>query len=467
MRQGPLVTDTTEDRELKKAQKAMDKLKRKVPQKVSGRHLFLRDLVLEAKAGLQGGEKLPHSTRMALVSKHTGVFQRLSPAAQSVYNEAAHRHAAVAAQQVADEMVRMETSEALRQAKVSAEAVAGALATRLSSHRWVDEDFARLEELWESNDFSGAALAALREKSLVPPGPPTFAAQALLEGVPKVFVPATALPPIAPWARAVCRNRDEFKNAALVFESGGKRTFFYFVLASKNPEFIMLAELQQLTPWTPNVQGKSLSQLFLARALFTKFKFRAVPGKFVLDRGLSTTADTRIMVLQHLLWLRRGCMGSDADLVDLATIAVDTPRRPSAKAKSRSSKASAVDPALLARHPWPQGHFDNQQAAARSGGATSSASQHVLANDEEAQPALGDEAVEHASKALESTRREWEAAPAVSQPDFVLKTRGGAWTMAHTGKAADSVRGEVKGQLAKEWCALAGLTKSATFAFSR
>lgn len=76
----PLAEKTQQDKLLTKQAAEAEKLKRKVPQRVSCRHIFLRDMMLEAKQGLQDGEKLPHSTRMVLVSKHAEMFQRLGAA---------------------------------------------------------------------------------------------------------------------------------------------------------------------------------------------------------------------------------------------------------------------------------------------------------------------------------------------------------------------------------------------------
>ena len=50
---------------------------------------------------------------------------------------------------------------------------------------------------------------------------------------------------------------------------------------------------------------------------------------------------------------------------------------------------------------------------------------------------------------------------------FHVVRRGGAWTMAHVGVAVDSIRGEARGVLAKQWCDTYAYPKSQTFACSK
>lgn len=87
--------------------------------------------------------------------------------------------------------------------------------------------------------------------------------------------------------------------------------------------------------------------------------------------------------------------------------------------------------------------------------------------ESDSKPALDDEAAERAFQSLGQKRQEWESLLVVSYSDFALHIRGGAWAMAQCGKAAGSVRAGCRGQSAKDFCALPGLTKSATFYCSR
>lgn len=243
-----------------------------------------------------------------------------------------------------------------------------------------------------------------------------------------------------------------------------ERAFYYYVFASQNPEFVVFARMQPLTPYLLDMQGRSLQDVFVLQSLFTKYKFRLEANPFVLDRDIPFPPGAKAKVLPFLFWLRQGCLGSDADIVPVKDMAQGVAERvPSTKA--RSAKAPAIDPALLAEHPWLQAHLQGRRAEAAPPRASSSVSAPAQPSDPEATPALDDEAVEAAFISLEKKRAEWEAGLSVSQPDFVDKIRGGAWTKANKGRDADCVEGQAKGQRAKAWCAREGLTKSASFAF--
>lgn len=85
-----------------------ESLKRKEPEKVSGRHMFFKELRAQAQSNLPQGEKLSLAVSQALLAQHGSVWNSLSPAAQSVYNRSAQRFAAEARQALVDEVSGLE-----------------------------------------------------------------------------------------------------------------------------------------------------------------------------------------------------------------------------------------------------------------------------------------------------------------------------------------------------------------------
>ena len=134
-----------------------------------------------------------------------------------------------------------------------------------------------------------------------------------------------------------------------------------------------------------------------------------------------------------------------------------------ASSARRPGQGPLPDPTLLEQFPWLHGHFSSR-ATSKSTAAKSSAERALLVD---AKPDMDDEIVEQAYAELEQKRKRWAGEAAVAMPDFLTKIRGGAWTLSHTGVAADSVRGETRGEQAVAWRSLHGLPKSATFSLGR
>ena len=74
---------------------------------------------------------------------------------------------------------------------------------------------------------------------------------------------------------------------------------------------------------------------------------------------------------------------------------------------------------------------------------------------------------EEAMAELEALRARWACDEHRAPSDFKVRVRGGAYTAARMGVAADASRGEAANQEAEAFCVAAGLPRSATFNFLR
>lgn len=461
-----LFADDAEAALQRRAEDRVAALKRKCPGRVSGQNMFLRDMFLQAKANLLAGDTLSHEDCTSLLAKHSAMYDRMSKAARGVYETAAAAHAAKRADDIDEEIVKLQAQEVERQAGLSRSRVQQGVLMRLSHCKFSCEDIARMDKRLASADLRGRALEQAREAATRPPEPPALAEQVKLQSfADKCLAPeTTARAPL--WARMVCHHRDDFRNCILRFQGPERSQYFLFVYAVKNPELVVLAPLREVIAAMPCFVGLPLAHVWLAQKLHVRRRFAFNFGRFTLHNEVVIEGETQLHVLPHVHFTRRGHVGTDGDEVPWADFTEGFQVRVATETRAAASDLSAhPDAAVLLAHPWLQGHFDQVK-----GGNTAKVGARPSGGGrprDDTQGELDDDAAEHAFAELEKKRREWEAAPVPHMPDFVTKIRGGAWTAARTGSATDSVRGEARGQDAIAWCVSRGVPKTATFAFTR
>jgi hypothetical protein len=75
--------------------------------------------------------------------------------------------------------------------------------------------------------------------------------------------------------------------------------------------------------------------------------------------------------------------------------------------------------------------------------------------------------IEGVWEALQAKRDEWARADHSTGDDFLTQVRGGAWTAAVKGSAADCIVGQAKKGLPTTWCGQYKLNKMASFSFAK
>jgi hypothetical protein len=120
---------------------------------------------------------------------------------------------------------------------------------------------------------------------------------------------------------------------------------------------------------------------------------------------------------------------------------------------------------LLRRHPWMKGHFEEEDAARRSGigGPASDSDNHHRRTVAEASEDLTDEQFDDCFNELEA-RRHLLRVEVVAVKDFKVRVLGGAWCLANLGVPYDAFQGFVsESSPAGAWAVLYHVGKTARF----
>ena len=170
-----------------------------MPQRAHAKQLFLRELIVEARAALTPGTKMSRELKQELMRQHSKLFQDLDPARKRALEIRAASFAAAQKRSTSEDLEHVNTHLALHQARLTEERLNRGLTNRLSEHRFSENDLLALGKLWRSRDFQQAEVALLRARAFEAPEVPSESQMA------------------AVWQAAMCQGR--FLRAAFLSPS--------------------------------------------------------------------------------------------------------------------------------------------------------------------------------------------------------------------------------------------------------
>lgn len=290
------------------------------------------------------------------------------------------------------------------------------------------------------------------------------------------------------WVRHVAHNRDDWYGCAIFDEDAEDDKIYLMLFASKSPQFVWFLECREKDR-VIEVGGCMLDDHVDLPPSYREFEFLE-PLVVLPDHRIPIAEDASIGV--HVQMIFRGpllcAFHEPVSFEDFVGPLSDVPAavaQPRA-APQRVRARNAVD-RLLEEHDWltrddlvdeKEWHPPRRRKRQCSRPASTDVELEAEGSDSASQnseeeppgghdPELGVDAV-HDAEDLEAIREEVRL-HLDEQPDlyFRVVTRGGEWTLEHTGHAADSNRGEARGQFVKEWATKYGWPKTMTFSMLR
>ncbi len=436
-------------------------LDKKQPNKVTGRHLFLKDLMQQAQQALPPGRLLSQADKTNIMAQHGALWQQCSPSQQRGWEKQAEALVAQQAEKWQGERSRLQASLALQRKRLSEEALAQGSLCRLSASRLSPPELQALQASFASPAWGPKAVERLRAIATTPPEEPSAAAKAALESMGS---PAVDARPSPAWGRTVCRNRDAFARCALLLKGGLETQAYAFMYASQSPMFAAFVPLQALERPLPCLSPATFAAADLGHYAFD---WTFAIADFVWDADIQVPEGIEIWVVPQLVFREGLVVSSHSAAVKFATYVQGLPAPSNKPASSSASRPSGqdVDLELLARFPWLADHLRGQ--AARNDRVTLPIPD---ADAPEADPegedlhALDQDALDKAYADLMAKRRDMELSEPVGAANFLVKVRGGPWMRERP--ELQGVRGEARSKPVEQWCREFFLPASATFAFT-
>ena len=436
-------------------------LSKKVPARLSGKSVFLSDLLETAKRR-SGGEALSNEDRKALMRQHSVLFSRLPKQAHDAYTSEAHRRAEERSRDVDHELLHIRTSLQMRKTSALVERLAEAQLSRLSNCRFVDEDFDAMVELWQSPAFSTTKSAALREAALEPPRMPSAAVRGRLS---EVATTQEARRPFPAWCAQVCQHREFFAETILLVGDGSKA--FAFLFALQQPYF---AAFLQVEPFhsvgeASSIAGVSSQGPITVLALSYDHCFWVDWRRIVFAEDIECDENGSLGVLSEVAANGASAFVSNSNRIPFDVFVSSLPHKVVRDSGTSTEKKPGAEPIVVAglqKYKWLEKYTHNDETQAEDRRASSSTADH----GRPAGVTLDDIEAEEVFAELEVMRMDWYQSLEKALESFKTGLLGGKWTKENIGRVADAYRGYAASAEAKAWCTLYRMQPSMRFNIS-
>lgn len=457
----PSISD--EDKKLVALGKRVNRLLQKSPDKVTGRHIYLQDLM--ALAGTwkaQGTRSMPSDAHKTVMQRHAASWANLPSEAKAKYEKRAALARSASNRALQDELAVESQQLALaKKRRLESETQRPPLA--LSQCRLTVTDVKNMQDMACSSSLTDKRVSTLRKRAQHAPDLPSADMVQALQGI-RVYEDKgpTERPD---WLGVVCWNRAFFHQAALAIRSaGGQLQYYKFLFATQKPLFVCFSLLELIEVDVPVAPMTRSRWAEYGKRIF-RFTFEADFTSAVAWYDLPPASLDSMSLLTNLCYSGASQVSSDAEPMPFPTVLSWLPK---AARKERVSQpnpketASRDNSTLLAEHPYLKSFL-----AAQVGEGSSQSSDATPANTDPAvvEP-LDDDALQELFSELERKRLEYPETPGF-HGEFLVSLLGGKWAMDLKGVPVVAFQGKARlNSQAESWCIQYDLHRTARFEIS-
>ena len=460
-----LPVSLPDSQQVSRIHKKLDRLYRARPSSISGRHIFLRDVMAKAKhleETRRAGRKYDKKKAMRL---HAGYWSGLSPAEQAHYHRRAEQERSAVEsrrQQAVDQyMTDLALLRQRRQAEESSEKPQGLSSCRIDSG-FLDE----VAKIMNSSALRPASVKRLRESSLKCPVPCEVARFDALRSQGASLMASWADVDETPvWVKDVARSRERFQRSLFACLLGEELAWFRFLFGVKKP---------------PQVHLLRISPVELAKNCSVSVKSEWASRCHDMNRrswdfSPSSLVDGSVLAdcpLEAVTWVQQSnfvggrCLDSDcpSEGLELVLTALATQVRARSHQKSQAAVAKQATQTQDQSIPfWVEHALGNSFVSGSQSASVSSDNPRASSSTD--QPVDSDDEFQAMFKELEQTRAAWAEEADDSGDQFVISFVGESRLYATARpEAVHGVKCSVRrGGLLEDFCRQFGLHMSARF----
>jgi len=459
-----LPASSPEEKTQQRLSHQLCKLKKRSPQKVNARHIFVKDLFgMLAKRKKELGAAGLKEARAKVWALHGGRWSMAPLEHRLEFEQAASTYRSDLEDELSQSQTELEEKLRLSKQRQAENAGDEQPPLKLDSCRLSESDFNTYQALMSGGMFDKASVQVLRAKVAEAPAPMATATMTALRSYTLQLGPAHRK---QSWLSAVARNRGFFSHCIFVFDTVHGREFFLFVYALQSPVEATFCRIAQVSDTMDVVDLRSDDWQQLAAAA-NAWTFAADWGAITSWHQLPDVAEDKVSILRESRFLGCDQVVADTDPEPLQAILglFTEPPRGAAEGLPKVARkpGSAQKDGLVAKYPWMQGVFEEAPPLNRQ----RMHSEHTAILPELEPKGVEGESDEDTDKpkkandladeVLDSIWEEISSARAMVEPgqrdDFRVVVVGGQFSMKNRGVAFQAFRGQArKGGLAEAWC---------------
>lgn len=448
-----------EEREIARADQKAVALRKKMPQKIHAKQVFLRELMAGAKKQLLPGTKMSSELRQDIMRRHSELFKDLDPEAQHALELSAASHTAATKRCVTADLEHVKDHMALHRARLTQESLQRGLTNRVAEHRLPQASLLALARMLKSDDFLPGEVRLLRQRALEAPEAPSDEQLAAFAAchVPRqaLAVPAVQIE----WLRHACLRRDDYVGCALF--AGGPTVGsegYLFLYATQKPYEAMFLHIWlhqrhiAIAPTLADLLDSSACSVY-------QFNYRYAEPRYFWHSELPFDDLDGMFVLEDLRFDPSGHLCSDSRPVPWREFTrrlpvLTRPSNPDQPKRRRRSKAERAD--LMGKHPWLRMELQGQQSKPTKEG------QEPEEDGDEEPEENGDDIIDLAMQAVYARQQLWAQEDLEKAEHFRTKVIA-AETDNRSMNVFNRVQGVACGPDASVWCRTYGMNPQASF----
>ena len=442
---------TEQEQALARWQKQWQRLQRHCPEKLGGRHVFLRDIMERATATERRRLSGKKFDRRRIVQHHGQEWHALSDEQRRVYSHRASVERGVALSRKQEDMSAHLEAGAVLRAQWSAD-VNDSRPPNLLKTSWLrPETLLKAQDFMASSAFRAGRLHSRRSSVLNCPSPMAnstmtgLVSQSILAGRSE----SEGLPA---WAKRVCKHRLALSSSILLCVAAGHEHSYRLLVAMQRPLSLVLLPLQGLVGGRHRSGSSKASwQLDAAQWNTTGWQYRA--GTYVTGSVLEGFSVHDVFVYVQSDFAEPGHISSYHSPEPLGPVLDALDQEPAGQSQSQDTQAASPKKARLSgapketlqEFPWLQHVLSQASSASENTSSTAPSLSSVRPQSSPSTAPTHVDEQEYASlfEALDAKRREASAA-SVDLSEFRFALEGDARLLAKRGAAVHGVRVSVR-----------------------
>ena len=450
-----LFAESPLEKKTDRVRRALQRLSARRCSRVNGRHMFTKSLMQLAKQRRVNGHVVSRHIGKSIIRRSGKLWKEKSTREKLCYSRAVPAHVQQKQQEVTDQMHSLKFQ--LRRLEDEASMVSGKdRPLRMGDCKFSERQRLSFDESVRECRWSNADVNTLREKCLEPVAPPPADEIRSLEAIePPEITKGTG--PRPRWLSLACVARESFRDTVWRFSSADTVSYCKFLFAKQQPQlvaFVRVADVALRSHAPTTRRGHAFRHIFQVQLL-----------DLLYSDNEMFSQNWDIDVLFDAVLLRDGFVGSDQmwrgfdDLAGVFEVDVLQARAPR-EDRVDEEPADIFDGGMdFNECPWMLDflgpHARTKIPCELASGEYNGKKPTQL--DDEEFFSLWDE-LRRARESLQDT------STPVIEKHYVVIVRGGRWTLAHHGVEYDSYRGAPCTDHGKDFCRVAAVSQSATFA---
>jgi hypothetical protein len=219
----------------------IESIKKKVPQRCGARQMMCRDFMNRARARQNDGQHMSRNNVRAVFRMHGPGFAGLTQNLKLHYENQATQHQSCTIEQMSNDLERLRSDLCMHRMRMQADVCSGSpMSFAYCKLGWGDMN--DWQELYDSPQFSGPLVEAMREQAATPP-----VVDPILQMLMKAkYVWHEPKPDNLPWLTDVAKNRDEFRSSIFEFTLVDRTEYYKFGFALQNPVTVVWYKMDRV-----------------------------------------------------------------------------------------------------------------------------------------------------------------------------------------------------------------------------